>query len=68
MSKLAYDGRRRQHVFVQGWQDVIAIDLNEVVERGGIGDDDDHGRRRRPLSSSCLSVSRSCSKSSMSYA
>jgi hypothetical protein len=49
MSELARDGRGHQHSFVQGWHDVIAIDLNEVVERGGIGDDDDHGRRTAAL-------------------
>ena len=51
---------------VQRGKDARLLSLNDLVERRGVGDDEDHGRGMRPLASSCSSVARSCSRSSTS--
>lgn len=57
-----------EHARVQRGEDVFAVDPDEVIERRRVGDDDDHGRGISPLAWSRSSVSRSCSRSSTSYA
>jgi len=49
MIEFVNDSRWDEYVLVQSGEDVFAMDLNEVVQRRGIGDNDDHDRRIRPL-------------------
>ena len=46
MTELFKDSRRDKHAFVQRWQDGVAINLNQVVERRRISDNDNHEDRQ----------------------
>jgi len=58
-------GSRNQHPFLKGGQQFVLFDLNQIVERGRIGHDQNHGRRSRPFSSSSCKVAMSRSRSSI---
>lgn len=66
VAEFVEDGGGHQDFRVQRGEDVCLFNLNEVVERRRVGDDDDHGRGMRPLASSCSRVARSCSRASTS--